>query len=434
MPKSAPAYESARDAGLLERLVKGGSLVASSEVDRSILDGQCRDAAYVLEHPCLPFISYPYEWTFSALKAAALHHLTVQLEALDGGFSLSDATAYNIQFIGTHPIFIDHLSFRPYREGEVWLGHRQFCMQFLNPLILWSRLGVAPNHWLRGSIEGIAPEDLSKLLSPRHNLSWTIMAHVSAQAALQRRRTRQGLGREAGTKAKLSRSSFRAMLLGLQQFIERCRAPDEKTVWDSYASDNSYSDAGAQVKHGFVRDMVATTRPSLLLDMGCNTGDYSLAALAAGADHVIGFDYDFGALEIAFKRSSHAGAAFTPLWLDAANPSPAQGWAQSERKGLNERANADALVALAFIHHIAIARNVPLDMTLDWIMAMAPVGVLEFPPKEDPMVQRLLASREDIFAGYSEQNFVALIERNARIVKATHVTPKGRLLIWYDGR
>ena len=94
-----------------------------------------------------------------------------------------------------------------------------------------------------------------------------------------------------------------------------------------------------------------------------------------------------------------------PLWLDAANPSPSQGWGQAERQGLAERARADALIALAFIHHIAIGRNVPLDMALDWLLAMAPVGVIEFPPKSDPMVQRLLSQRDDIFPDYDEATF-----------------------------
>ena len=108
-------------------------------------------AVHLLEHPRVPFISYPYEWSASLLRKAALHHLDTQLEALERGFTLSDATAYNVQFVGPKPVFIDHLSFRPYRDGEIWAGHRQFCMQFLNPLIIWSRLGIAPNPWYRGN-------------------------------------------------------------------------------------------------------------------------------------------------------------------------------------------------------------------------------------------------------------------------------------------
>jgi len=155
MPESTLAYETVRDSGLLSSLVEQNMIVGSKEVSSDPLADFAKNSNYVLEHPRIPFISYPYEWSFSLHKQAALHHLNVHLEALESGFTLSDATAYNIQFVGTRPVFIDHLSLRPYRENELWTGHRQFCMQFLNPLILWSLKGIQPNDWFRGSLEGI---------------------------------------------------------------------------------------------------------------------------------------------------------------------------------------------------------------------------------------------------------------------------------------
>ena len=432
MAASAAAYEAARDQGLFRTLTSGGLLLAVDERDTSLLQAQDPAPAYLLEHPKIPFVSYPYEWCFSLLKKAALHHLDVQLAAFDNGFTLSDATAYNVQFQGTRPAFIDHLSFRPYRDGEVWLGHRQFCMQFLNPLILWSRLGIAPNHWYRGSLEGIAPEDLAPLLSWRDNLSFTILAHVTAQARLQRRSMEKGVAAGRHREARLPAPSFRNMLLGLRSFVEGCHAPNSRTIWDDYASNNSYGGSEAAAKHAFVGRMVSAVRPDMLLDLGCNSGDYSLTALNSGAGQVVGFDFDFGALEYAVARADKGGLNFLPLWLDAANPSPSQGWAQAERKGLKERAQADALVALAFIHHIAIGRNVPLEMVVDWLIDMAPVGVIEFPPKSDPMVRCLLSQRDDIFPDYDEAHFRAAVERRARIVEAEHLSENGRLLVWYD--
>lgn len=432
MPSSAAAYEVARDSGLYCRLIERGLLVASTETDGSSLPDLAEAPAYVLSHPRIPFVSYPYEWSFALHRRAALHHLDVQLAALADGFTLSDATAYNIQFIGSKPVFIDHLSFKPYRDGEVWIGHRQFCAQFLNPLIFWSRLGIPPNPWFRGSLEGIPPEYLSPLLSWRDNLSWTILSHVTAQAAVQNRLIRSGGAASRAAGARLPRRSFEAMLLGLRQFVERCRLRGSRTVWSDYAARNSYAGADAAAKRAFVGEMVSAARPRLLFDLGCNSGDYSIAALEAGASTVVGFDYDFGALELAARRSADGEFAFLPLWLDAANPSPSQGWAQSERKGLAERAPADALIALAFLHHIVIGRNVPLAMALGWLMDLAPVGVIEFVPKSDPMVQLLLAHREDIFPDYDEANFLSQVGQRARIVNSVHLTPKGRLLVRYD--
>ena len=116
----------------------------------------------------------------------------------------------------------------------------------------------------------------------------------------------------------------------------------------------------------------------------------------------------------------------------SATPIIAQGWAQAERKGLSERASADAMIALAFIHHIAIGRNVPLEMAVDWMMGMAPAGVIEFPSKSDPMVQKLLAQREDIFPGYTEEAFLHFVEARGRLVARKRLSKGGRLLVWYD--
>ncbi len=428
--RSAPAYEQFRDSGLLADLVDRGMLVATEEVDAQSV-AITPAPVYVLEHKRLPFVSYPYEWPFALLKRAALFHLDLQLAALEKGFTLSDATAYNVQFVATKPIFIDHLSFRPYVEGEVWAGHRQFCMQFLNPLVLWSKKGISPAAWFRGSLEGISPEDLSQLLGWKDNLSWTLLTHVSGQAALQRRAIKADASIAPGKQPKLSKTAFRGILEGLRSYIAKLSSPTKATVWGDYADHNSYAADDARIKRDFIVKMAGQLKPDQLFDIGCNSGDYSVAALEGGAKTVVGFDFDYGALDAATARADKHKLPFLPLWLDAANPSPSQGWAQAERLGFGKRASARALVALAFVHHIAIGRNVPLDMTIDWLISLAPEGIIEFPPKSDPMVQRLLSNREDIFPDYTEENFIAAVQSRGQIVEQKHVTEGGRLLIWY---
>lgn len=430
--RNAQAYRAAREVGLYETFAAEGMLLPAREVPTGELGPYAARAEYALEHPKLTFLSYPYEWSFELHREAALLHLDLHLAALDRGFTLSDATAYNVQFAGTRPVFIDHLSLRPYREGELWHGHRQFCMQFLNPLLLWSAVGVPPNAWFRGSLEGIAPEELSPLLPLRSKFSWTVASHVVAQAALQRRAIGRGQANRVARAQRLPRNALLGLLKGLRSYIQRMTPPARETVWADYAQATSYSPEGAEAKRAFVHQMVATTRPSMLFDLGCNTGDYSDVAFAAGAEHVIGFDYDHAALDQAYRRFKGSGQSFLPLWLDAANPSPSQGWAQGERQGLAERAQADALIALALIHHIVIGRNVPLEMALSWLVSLAPTGVIEFPPKSDPMVARLLSSRDDIFPDYGEEAFLSHLGRHARIVSTRRVSEHGRLLAWYD--
>ncbi|WP_306097090.1 class I SAM-dependent methyltransferase [Qipengyuania flava] len=428
---AARNFARAEEAGVMRKLVDRGQLVDFTDVTEQASKVGIEQADVLLSHPQIPFISYPYEWSFSLHKAAALAHLDLHLELLSEDFTLVDATAYNMQFDGTRPVHIDHLSIRPYEDGEIWAAHRQFCMQFLNPLLMWSMLDLQPNHWFRGSLEGIAPEDLAKLVPLRKRLNWTVLTHVIAQATLQNRSVQSTTGSSRYREARLPRSSFEGMLRGLRGAIAKMEVPSHKTVWGEYANNTSYAAPEAAAKHDLAKEAVAAIKPGLLYDIGCNTGDYSKSALEAGAGKVIGFDFDHGALEIAFKRAQLEQLDLLPLWLDAANPSPSQGWGEAERMGLSKRAKPDALLALAFIHHIAIGRNVPLDMAVDWLVSLAPAGVIEFPHKEDPMVQLLLSQRPDIFPDYHNDTFANLLSQRAQIVKAVDVLPT-RTLYWFQ--
>lgn len=427
--RAAADFEAVAASGLHDRLVASGRLVSHRRLDADEAAGLGLDAPIVLEHPRLPFVSWPYEWPFPALQAAALLHLDLHLEALAAGFTLSDASAYNVQFRGPSPVFIDTLSLRPYRDGEYWLGHRQFCEQFLNPLLMDSLLGVPHAPWYRGSLEGVPAIDLAALLPARHWLSWNVAMHVLLQARFQRAATRKGAGKASAAR-KLPREGFVAMLRGLRSWIARLEPGGPKrTAWSDYAGETSYAPAEAEAKRAFVAGFVSRVRPETVWDLGCNTGDYSAAALAAGARRVVGFDFDRAAAGRAFERARRENLDFLPLVLDAANPTPSQGWAEAERPGLHARADAAALLALALVHHLAIGRNVPLPRVAGWLVDLAPAGVVEFVPKTDPMVGELLRLREDVFDEYDEPRFLAALGERAEILETARVSASGRLLV-----
>ncbi len=427
----AAAYEAARDSNVLARAVERGQLLPLEEIELSAIADAGPAPVYLLEHPRLDFVSHPYEWTFSSLKAAALLQLDLNIQLLADGFTLTDATAYNIQFIGTRPVFIDHLSIVPYDPSAGWAAQRQFAMQFLGPLLLWSKRGIAPNAWFRGSLEGIPPEDLAPLLRLRDRFSFNVLAHIIGPAAVHRSQLKRGLGRDAPKPRELPKARLEAMLKSLRCYVAGLSLPGLRTVWDDYAGRNSYDEERRSAKHAFVAKHCQAVAPKLLFDVGCNSGDFSQTALDSGAKSVVGFDFDFGALERAFSRFTESGAPVLPLWLDATNPSPSQGWAANERLGLGERSNADMLLALALIHHLAIAKNVPLDMAVDWLMSLAPAGIIEFPNKADPMVQELLRARLDIFPDYTEEAFLAHVAARGSIVEHTRLGEGGRLIVAY---
>jgi ribosomal protein L11 methylase PrmA len=432
MPIAAADYENTRRTGILEELVAHGLVVEERPVSKEVLGSLGEVASYVVEHPKLPFISYPYEWCFHALKDAALLHLDVHLRCLDRGVTLSDASAFNIQFCGPSPIFIDTLSLRPYREGAIWTAHRQFCDHFLNPLLLRSLLGIPHNAWYRGSMDGIPVEHLANALPFTAKLSWNVIKHVVLHSLFEKMSSKDRPV-TAINQVRLPLAAFRHILTGLREWVSTLAPKDGgKTVWRDYAEVNSYSDDETRKKMRFVKEFAAAVRPALLCDLGCNTGEYSKAALHAGAQLSIGFDFDVGALERAYLRAKAQKLNLLPLHLDATNPSPSQGWAQNERKGMRERLAADAVLALAFVHHIAVAKNVPLDYVVDWVVGLAPTGVIEFVQKDDPMVRELLRLREDIFSDYSEENFERALRARARIHKVEQVSAAGRKLYWFE--
>jgi ribosomal protein L11 methylase PrmA len=418
--RAAADYEAFRDRGLLGDWIDRGCIVHTREVDRSAAPSDGPVPRYVLEHAAIPFVSYPYEWPFAALKRAALFHLDLQLEALDRALQFSDASAYNVQFIGARPVFIDVLSLRPYRPGDLWLGHRQFCEQFLNPLLLRALLGVPHNAWYRGSLEGIPTAELNRLLPPGRKLSVNVLSHVTLPARWQARvNARAARGRPvANTTRPLPERSYRGLLHQLRDWIAHLDPADvAPSVWNRYDRTHTYDAQALERKRRAVGAFIARTTPALVWDLGCNTGEYAELAIESGARRVIGFDTDHPALDRAFDRAARRDLAFLPLVVDAANPSPDQGWYQQERQGLGARARADALLALAVAHHLAIGRNVPLDLLIGWVTSLAPRGLVEFVQKDDPTIHQMLAWREDVFERYTDTDFVSALERHARIVR-----------------
>jgi ribosomal protein L11 methylase PrmA len=429
--RAAPDYEAARDQGILKKYSDNGFLVDCLEIDPAEIDFKTDEStAYVVEHSTIPFVSYPYEWSFSLLKKAALFHLDFQSALLDDGFVLSDATAYNVQFQGAKPIFIDLLSIRKYREGEYWLAHQQFCEQFLNPLLLGSHVGIPHNDWFRGRLEGIPSSAVVRMLPFYKKLSFRMLSHVVGPARLQARSERRHTADVV--QRPLSRSAYRGLQSHLRRWIQTLQPAGSNTKWQDYEEFHSYTKSEEQAKMEFVGQFVSDSKAKTVWDIGCNTGVYSEVALRSGADTVVGFDFDHGALDRAVYRAESEKLSFLPVFLDGANPSPDQGWAQKERMGLSARGNADAIVALAFIHHLAIGKNIPLGDAVAWLMSFSRSGLIEYVQKDDPTVLDMLALREDIFDQYTEANFVNAIESRARITSTRRNPDNGRILVVYE--
>jgi len=389
--------------------------------------------ADVLEHAALPFISHPFEWPFHLLKRAALLHLDLHLQALESGLTMADGTAYNVQFFGTKPVFIDVLSFCPYSPGDYWFGYQQFCSSFLAPLLLSAYRDVPYNAMYRGNLTGVPIPQAAALLPARAKCRPLVLMHIIAQAWLTRRLTKAGADLPQTARRPLSKANLAGLLKSLRSGIAGLEPLGiEKTVWSDYEGHNSYADADRAAKADFVSRHVGSRKPRLLWDIGCNTGFYSETALKAGAADVVGLDFDMGALARAVARADAGSLRFLPLHMDFSNPSPNLGWANTERPSLEGRANADMIIALAVIHHLAIAQNLALAEVVRWLLALAPAGVIEFVPKSDPMVQLLLRDRLDIFPDYTLEKFLACLGAGAQVLDTCKMASSERVLIAYE--
>lgn len=423
-----PAYEALQNTDFFQGMQLSGRLVESRKVANPGLEGAV-EGDLILEHPRLPLISYPYEWPFAMLQAAALHHLDLQIDALEAGFVLSDASAYNVQFRSNEPVFIDVTSLRPYQQDEPWTAHHQFCESFLAPLVLQARIGVPYQSWYRGNLEGVPVADVARLLRLRDYFSPPLLSHIALPTIVSRKE-KGALKSAAAKKAVkgLPRARYAAILQQLRHFIANLIPKGlADSVWGRYSTDNTYLQHETKRKIDLVSSFCRIQEPACLLDIGCNDGVYAACGLQSGARFAVGLDMDQGALHQAFLRADEGGLPFVPLYADLANPSPSQGFAEVERRSLKARLECvDAVLALAVVHHLIIGRNIPMNRAVDWIVGWGDSGLIEFVPKDDPTVQEMLALRHDIFPNYTRAAFVAALEAKAKIVSSSVVSETGR--------
>ena len=397
-------YDRLVDSGLCQKLVGGGLLIPHVEVGLEYAAGE--RAYKVIKPQQIPFISYPYEWCFSELKDAALLTLEIQQRAFDSGMSLKDCSAYNVQFAGGKPVFIDTLSFERYREGQPWVAYRQFCQHFLAPLALMSYVDIRLHRLLRVYLDGIPLDLASRLLPRRSQFNFGLLSHIHLHAKAQERYSDSSI---SSTNRQVGRTSFLGLIDSLRSTVSKLSWQAGGTEWHDYYDRTNYSSAAFDRKQQIVADMLdrITPTPQSVWDLGANEGLFSRIASKKGI-RTVSFDIDPAAVETNYLQNREAERSdLLPLVLDLTNPSPGIGWANQERMSLIERGPADTAMALALIHHLAISNNLPFSKIADFLSKICHTLIIEFVPKSDSQVQRLLSSREDIFTEYDQAIFEA---------------------------
>ncbi len=421
-------YDLLLSSGLYRALTQVGLLVRHEEV---LIPPADPGAAYKIIQPePVPFISYPYEWGFSQLKDAALATLHIQKTALEHGMSLKDSSAYNIQFLQGRTVFIDTLSFEKLMMRP-WVAYRQFCQHFLGPLLLMKYRDFRLNQLSRVFIDGL-PLDLTSRLLPRSTrLKPSLATHIHLHALSQKHfSTRTVRVREK----RVSRTALLGIVDSLESAVKKLSFKLKKTEWANYYQETNYVPEAFEHKKQVLAEFLDLVRPRNLWDLGANTGTFSRLASERGIP-TVSWDIDFVAVELNYRDCvAKKEKLLLPLVLDLTNPSPAIGWENQERRSFLERGPADAVLALALLHHLAISNNLPFSRIAAFFRKICRTLVVEFIPKSDSQVQRLLATRKDIFSNYSQPDFEHEFSRFFTIQKTVPLKGSERVLYLMQGR
>ena len=428
-------FDAFMSSGLYEELLAKGLLISHDEVmDESI---PRTTACYKLIEPLqIPFISYPYEWSFSQFKDAAMVTLRAQAVALKYGYTLKDASAYNVQFNGYCPVLIDTLSFVRHVQNTPWVAYQQFCQHFLAPLALAAHADIGLGKLMMSHIDGIPLSLASRLLPMKTRMNYGLLVHVHLHAKLQM--TYADMGGEGARKvkkvkrrtAKVSRRRLKAIVESLASTVQKLEWKPDKTEWGSYYSSTNYSEKAAEDKKKLVAQylMNIDSPLNIIQDLGANTGLYSRVA-APHCKLVVSQDMDPVAVERNYLAAKELKLPnLLPLVQNLSEPSPAIGWANEERDSFRQRAKCDVVLALAIVHHLAISGNVPLDKIARFLASLGKWLVIEFVPKSDSQVVRLLETRDDIFLDYTKDGFETAFRQYFSFVERQQVSGSLRTL------
>lgn len=419
-------YRRLRSSGLRSRLLDAGLLLPFEEVPSALAPDD--RAVRVLRPRQIGFVSYPYEWCFSQLRDAALATLEIQEQALVHGMTLKDATPFNIQHVDGRPVLIDHLSFEERDEGSPWIAYRQFCETFYAPLALASFRDVRTLSLTRAHPDGVPLDYAVALLPYRAFLRLSHFLHLALHGWLQARGEHGEVSADLVERRGVGAGGITRVVESLRRGVESLRRPSVHSPWADYQPTDSYSAEAAEAKERLVEEVLSRLEPRTVWDLGANTGRFSEMAAAAGA-RVVAMDADAEAVEAMYRRFPAAGEpAVLPLSMDLRNPSPALGWAHRETLSLRERGPADLVLALALIHHLVIRGNIPLDQVLGYLASCGDWLLVEFVPRDDPQVRRLLGRRASTGHPYARGLFEDALRAVGHVDDVTQIPGSERTL------
>jgi hypothetical protein len=422
--ESLSNFEQLSSTAFFKRLMDEGRIVKTEilgDSDNDANEIRLLGWAGVLSHEPIPFVSYPYEWTFGMLKSAALLQLRILEDAVENDWTLKDATPFNIQFVGSRPTFIDIPSFEPRIEGEPWVGYRQFCSCFLTPLMMRAYLRIDHLPLMRSYIDGIPPTEAVKFFRGTARMRKGVLSHLVFPARVENKilaKERDDTPAQVRNATKHSKTMVLGLLESLRRLVRRLSIEMDHSDWSEYDQTHSYVNAEHEAKKDFVKEHVSASHRDTVWDIGCNTGTFSRIS-AGHSCSVIAIDGDHNAVEKLYRAERKSkNSSILPIVMNLANISPNQGWAGTERTAFDQRSKPDVVLVLALVHHIRISANIPLDLFLAWLRSLDAEIIIEFVNRDDEMVVKLLTNKKEQYADYNLEQFLEQV--------ATHFTINDR--------
>lgn len=417
-------YEHLIKSGLYNHLTEKNLLIPHTD---AVPGSSNPDTFKIIKPEEINFVSYPYEWSFSQLKDAALTTLHIHKIALKHGMVLKDSSAYNIQFYKGKAILIDTLSFEIYKENEPWVAYSQFCKNFLAPLALAAFCDQKLTQLLKNFIDGIPLDTAKYILRKKAFVRPGIFIHIFLHSYFQNKYSNESKNVSVNKKW-MNKNSQLSLIESLGSIVKGLNLKSEKTNWSSYYSDQHHSKNYLDEKKKLVAEYLDKAKPGNIWDIGANDGEFSKIA-AEKSNLVIAFDSDHNCIDNFYKYVKDKNAEnILPLIMDFTNPSSSIGWANSERKSLTERANADLVMALAIIHHLCISNNVPIGYVSEFFSRLCNWLIIEFVPKSDPLVKKLLLNRKDIFINYTTEAFEREFQKYFTVVECRKIPGSERII------
>jgi len=407
-----------------------------------LIDAEIDDSgpSLCLRHPRIAIPTYPWEWTPSQWLAAA--DLTLKLcdEAIDSGWILKDATPLNVLFTGARPIFVDILSFeRRDPKSSIWLAYGQYARTFLLPLLMNRVL-----HWpLSLSLfkrDGYEPADCYAALSWAQRLSsaafWPITLPTLLDKRQERNAAKAGSTKPANRKQdpEIATAVLKRTVNDLRKRTRRALPRSASSEWSEYQGTlTHYTAEQSRQKLDWVREVLQTSQPQRVLDIGANTGEFSALAASFAAE-VVALERDEAAADRLFQMARHRNLAIQTIHADLARPTPAVGWENTESPALLPRLEGrfELVLMLAVIHHLILMEQIPVPAILDLCHRLTTRHlVVEWVPVEDPMFQSLMRGRDEIYGALSEADLLSACAGRFQMIRR-HPLENGRTLFLFE--